>query len=101
MQPRKICGSDAGRITDVSMAGFFTFRTFAESTVLLSTFSTPLIVPANIGQNDARKITKTETERNVGKSAIPYGIYTIGGIELKNFVRYDAAFPSLAEALKV
>ena len=45
------------------------------------------MVPASTGQKVARKMTKTDTERKVGSSAMPYGMYTIGGIAPKNFAR--------------
>ncbi len=71
LQPMKICGRDAGRITENSIVNGFTFSTRAESMIFCSTFSTPLIVLASTGQKVARKMTITETERKVGRSAIP------------------------------
>ena len=83
-------------MTENNIVNLFTFSTFAESIVFFSTFITPLMVPESTGQKVARKITNTDTERNVGRSAIPYGMYTIGGIAPKNFEIYVAALPSLA-----
>ena len=58
-------------MTFQSIPGEETFNTFAESKILLSVFKTPLIVPANTGQKDAKKITNTDTLLKLGNNAIP------------------------------
>ena len=75
LHPINIWGIEAGNITEKSIVLLFTLSTFAESVILLSTLITPLIVLARTGQNVARNITNTETERNVGETIFSTNTY--------------------------